>query len=80
MINDWVESILLFLITAMLCLLLFILSCAAYSAITADNTVLATLNASEWVCTDTATERHSQLIGKVVVPKDVEVCIEYKHK
>lgn len=80
MINDWAESLAWFMITFLFVLLLFILSCAVYEGITADNTVLATLKANEWSCTETATERHYRLIGKVVVPKDVEVCIEYKHK
>ena len=80
MIDDWIEALLYTTAIIMLFMLLFILSCVVYSAITADDTVLATLKASEWGCTETATERHTQLIGKVVVPRYVEVCIEYKHK
>ncbi len=84
MIKDLVKSLCLAVITLILCTLLVSLVWGVYVVVTANSPAMVTLNADEWVCTNTTAVSKKTLVGLVpnqrMITENVEVCIEYKYK
>lgn len=84
MIKDLVKSLYLTVITLILCTLFVSLVWGVCVNLPANSPAMVTLNAGEWVCTNTTAVSKKTLVGLVpnqrMITENVEVCIEYKHK
>jgi hypothetical protein len=84
MIKDLVKSLYLTVITLILCTLFVSLVWGVRVNLPANSPAMVTLNADEWVCTNTTAVSKKTLVGLVpnqrMITENVEVCIEYKHK